>query len=278
MARLATIACFEDLMVYLRDELHWPIGQMDVQDLTFDYDPQAELGLPAEAAVRIVALKQLRPFAGTQPWAIFYVAFEQRYLPLRLLQRLLRLLVIRSASAKAAAHRRLWQPTDLLMIAASGDARARRLDFAQCTAVNSSQKRDVRLLGWNNDEPEQRLDWVEAQVKAGLRWPDRDDPDATATWPNRWRETFLARLARPRPVWSELTAAQQATLIELYSAGDHTVDVLPYTADFSWLLDCFNRATGLSLSPHEFWRALSTARKGGHLPKKQRGCDASDHS
>ena len=103
--------------------------------------------------------------------------------------------------------------------------------------------------------------------------PTPTPPDAAdaADWPARWRETFLARLARPRAIWGELAPAHQRTLVELYAAGDHTVDVLPYTADFSWLLDCFNRGTGLSLSPHEFWRALSTARKGGHLPKKQRG-------
>lgn len=267
---LSNIACFEDLLGYLRDELDWPISSLQIDDVTFDFEPSRELGLPQEAAIRITALKQLRPLERNQNWAIFYVAFEQRYLPLRLVQRVLAALCTRGQGCMNAEMRRLWEPKQLLLIASSGDSKTRRLDFAACMTVRSNQ-RDLLLLGWQNEEPEPRLDWIEAQVRAGLRWPDRGDPDAIAAWPGRWRETFLARRARPRPAWSELTAAQQKILVELYSTGDHTVDVLPYTTDFSWLMDCFNRATGLSLTPHEFWRALSTARKGGHLPKKQRG-------
>jgi hypothetical protein len=272
---LRNILGFEDLLGYLRDELDWPVAALQIDDLTFDYDPAKELGIPPEAAARIVSLKQLRPLRGMQAWAIFYVAFEQRYLPLRLVQRVLTAICTRSRNCVDSSLRRLWEPKDLLLVAASGDSKNRRLDFAQCTTAKTNQ-RDVLLLGWQNDEPEPRLDWIEAQVRAGLRWPARDDPDAVAGWPARWRETFLARRARPRPAWSELTAVHQKILIDLYSAGDHTVDVLPYTADFSWLLDCFNRSTGLSLSPHEFWRALSTARKGGHLPRKQRGLSSTE--
>lgn len=271
---LGEILTFEDLLGYLRDELDWPVGSLQIEELTFDYDPASELGLPQEAAVRIVSLKQLRPLRGMQPWAIFYVAFEQRYLSLRLTQRVLRALCTRSQKCVNSSLRRLWEPKDILLVAISGDSRNRRIDFAQCITINSRQ-RDVLLLGWHEDEPAPRLDWIEAQVRSGLRWPERDDPDAIAAWLARWRETFLARRARPRPVWGELTAAHQKVLVDLCSAGDHTVDVLPYTADFSWLLDCFNRSTGLSLKPHEFWRALSTARKGGHLPKKQRGLNLS---
>lgn len=243
--------------------------------MTFDFEPSRELGLPQEAATRITVLKQLRPLERRQNWAIFYVAFEQRYLPLRLVQRVLSALCTRGKYCTNADMRRLWEPRELLLIASSGDSKTRRLDFAACMTVGSNQ-RDLLLLGWQNEEPEPRLDWIDAQVRAGLRWPDNNDPDAIAAWPSRWRETFLARRARPKPVWSELTSAQQKTLVDLYSAGDHTVDVLPYTADFSWLMDCFNRATGLSLTPHEFWRALSTARKGGHLPKKQRGLNETE--
>lgn len=268
--RLADIPSFEELLTYLRDELDWPLNSLEIDDLSFDYDPAQELGLPTEAAARIVMLKQLRPLQQKQGWGIFYIAFEQSYLPLRVVQRVLKALCTRSSACAKAELRRLWDPKDLLLIASSGTSKSRRFDFAQCTTSKSAQ-RDVLLLGWQHDEPEARIEWIEAQVRAGLRWPSGDDPDAAAAWPARWRETFLARRARPRPVWSELSANHQKMLVDLYSAGDHAVDVLPYTADFSWLLDCFNRSTGLGLTPHEFWRALSTARKGGHLPKKQRG-------
>jgi hypothetical protein len=271
---LSDIHDLESLLLFLRDDLDWPIGTDSVEDVLFDFQPEADLGLPAEVAARITAIRQLRPMVRGQPWGVFYVEFEQRYLPLRLVQRVLLSLCTRSRGS-AAALRKLWEPRDVLMIASSGSAKARRFDFAQCTAARGNQ-RDVLVLGWQNEEPEPRLDWIEAQIREGLRWPGQGDPDAVAAWPARWRETFLARRARPRAIWSELSNAQQRTLIDLYAAGDNTVDVLPYTADFSWLLDSFNRATGLSLTPHEFWRALSTARKGGHLPRKERMLPPSD--
>lgn len=266
--RLGDISDFDGLLAYLRDELDWPVHELAVEELTFDYDPCRDLGLPPEAAAEIVTLQQLRPLQNKQDWAVFHITFGQRYLPLRLVQRVLTALVTRGDAADDPASRRLWQPADLLLIAASGTARERRIDFAQCVRYRGTQKRDVRLLGWHPDEPDGRLEWIEAQVRAGLRWPD---PSEAACWPARWHETFLARPARPRPSWSELTEAQRRTLVKLYTASTHSVDVLPYTLDFVWLLDAFNRATGLSLTHHEFWRALSSARKGGHLPKKQRG-------
>ncbi len=268
--RLSDLSTFDGLLGYLQAELDWPIASLDVEELSFDYDPARELGLPADAAGRIDRLKQLRPIDTNQPWSIFYLAFERRYLPLRLVQLVLTSLCTPRPQRVDAAMQRLWQPRDLLIIAQSGPPGQARFDFAQCTSVRGRQ-RDVLLLGWHHDEPEERLEWVEAQVRAGLRWPAANDPDASSKWPGRWRETFLARRARPRPAWSELSKDHQRVLVDLYSAGDHTVDVLPYTSDFSWLLASFNAATGLSLTPHEFWRALSSARKGGHLPKKQRG-------
>ena len=35
--RLARIRRFDQLIAFLRDELDWPIGRTDFEDLTFDY-------------------------------------------------------------------------------------------------------------------------------------------------------------------------------------------------------------------------------------------------
>jgi hypothetical protein len=79
--KLRRLADFESLVVYLRDELDWPIEVEDADEVTFDYDP-AELGIDPRHAVKIEAIKQVRPLVDTQPWGIFYIEFETKRLPM----------------------------------------------------------------------------------------------------------------------------------------------------------------------------------------------------
>ena len=93
---LRAVKSFHSLVKYLRDELDWPIESDDVEDLTFDYEPE-ELGLDAKTAVKIKEIKQLRPLADNQPWGIFFVNFEKKSLPVAIMRLLLRSLVIKKA-------------------------------------------------------------------------------------------------------------------------------------------------------------------------------------
>src|SRR5260370_20210269 len=92
LERIRTIRDFRSLIVYLRDELDWPIEANDVENLSFDYDP-SELGLDQQCKVKIKEIKQLRPLAAMQPWGVFYINFEPKYLPVVVLRRILRALV-----------------------------------------------------------------------------------------------------------------------------------------------------------------------------------------
>lgn len=67
-----------------------------------------------------------------------------------------------------------------------------------------------------------------------------------------------------------LSAPQQRCLRDLYAASPRTVDDLPYTEDFESLFVQFVARTGLTLTRHDFWRALSSLRKKRSLPRKER--------
>ena len=77
--RLARIRRFDQLVAYLRDELGWPIGSDDFEELTFDYTAE-ELGIDAKNAAKIQEIKRLRPLVPGQPWGIFFVKFEPKRL------------------------------------------------------------------------------------------------------------------------------------------------------------------------------------------------------
>lgn len=93
LERIKSIRSFPSLVKYLREELEWKIDDADIDDLTFDYEPE-ELGLDKETAVKVKQIKQLRPLVSNQPWGIFYLSFEPKRLPIVALRRILRSLVV----------------------------------------------------------------------------------------------------------------------------------------------------------------------------------------
>ena len=101
--RLREIRTFPSLVKYLRDELDWPIESEDFDDLTFDYEAE-ELGIDAKTAVKIKDIKQLRPLSSKQPWGIFFINFEPKQLPIVVLRRILRSLVIKKRASAGRAH------------------------------------------------------------------------------------------------------------------------------------------------------------------------------
>ncbi|MGD0234913.1 MAG: hypothetical protein ABSC55_10300, partial [Syntrophorhabdales bacterium] len=78
--RLRSIKTLPQLVAYLRDELEWPIESDDIEDVTFEYEPE-ELGFDAASAVRFKEIKQIRPLEANQPWGIFWINFEKKRLP-----------------------------------------------------------------------------------------------------------------------------------------------------------------------------------------------------
>lgn len=57
-------------------------------------------------------------------------------------------------------------------------------------------------------------------------------------------------------------------IVSLYEQQSLTLDMLPYTDQFDWMLNEFCCETHADVSPADFWRALVRIRKGGYLPNK----------
>jgi multidrug efflux pump subunit AcrB len=68
---------------------------------------------------------------------------------------------------------------------------------------------------------------------------------------------------------TQLSDAQKDVLEELYKvAGVSSVDQLPYTDAVQRITNDFNRASGLSLSEADIWKALKNLGKQGRLGKR----------
>lgn len=67
-----------------------------------------------------------------------------------------------------------------------------------------------------------------------------------------------------------LTDEHKALLADLYTRTQRTLDDLPYTEEFERLHASFLNRTGLNLSRHDVWLAITNLRKSGRLGRKQR--------
>jgi hypothetical protein len=172
--RLKSIKTLSSLIVYLRDELNWPIEQNMVEDdLTFEYSPE-ELGLASDQAARIKEIKQLRPMDARQPWGIFWVNFEKKRLPVVMLRRILGHLVIKKRASANKASQRAWHLNDLLFISAYGEESDRALTLAHFAheAENTNDLPVLKVLGWDGGDTVLHLADAHRTLTEKLRWPE----------------------------------------------------------------------------------------------------------
>ena len=189
--RLASTRSFDQLVAYLRDELDWPIGSDDFEELTFEYTPE-ELGIDAKSAAKIQEIKRLRPLVPGQPWGIFFVKFEPKRLPVVALRRILGQVTLKKRDSANKSERRAWAADDLLFVSNYGEGEERRIALAHFSKPRDGHDLPtLKVLGWDNLDTPLHLDAVARELSDHLIWPDdEDDPDA---WREQWRSAFTLR-------------------------------------------------------------------------------------
>ena len=184
---LREIRTFPSLVKFLRDDLDWPIKSEDFEDLTFDFDAE-ELGIDAKTAAKIETIKQLRPLTTNQPWGIFFLKFEPKRLPVVAMRRILGKLVIKKRAAANASERASWDPHDLLFISSYGEGDERQISLAHFSDPERGDLPGLKVLGWDGDDTQLKLDHVASELRTKLRWPDH--PNEHSQWRDQWSSAF----------------------------------------------------------------------------------------
>ena len=186
---LAEINNFERLVDFLRGQLEWPIPEdYDFEDVTYEYEA-TELGLKPDQIAKIREVHQLRPLATNQPWGIFFVSFEDKGLPITVMRRILRSLVLTKRAGAKDAARAAWQRNDLLFISAHGKGGARELSFAHFADGKENGDLPVlRVLNWNREDTVSHNQYIIDMMQTRLRWPD--DPADQNEWRALWGSAF----------------------------------------------------------------------------------------
>ncbi len=186
--RLRNVKTFPQLVKYLRDELEWPIGTDNFEDIAFEWNAK-ELGIDPATAAKIEEIKQLRPLSSAQPWGIFFVKFEPKRLPVVVLRRILSKLVVRK---RARGDQASWKLSDLLFISNYGEGDARQITFAQFTQPNEKDLPTLKVLGWDEDDTVLHIDHTHKLLKDKLAWREEYKKDPKG-WRSKWSEAFVLR-------------------------------------------------------------------------------------
>ena len=189
---LTKVDDFESLVEFLRNDLEWPIDESaTLDDLTFNYDFE-ELGLDSKSTANVRSIRQIRPLSANQAWGMFYIEFEPKHIPIVVLRRILRSLVVKKRQTAKSALQAAWNLHDLLFISACGEGHEQSITFAHFS--EDSQFGDLptlRVLGWDGSDTPLKLDHVASTLRNQLRWPE---PSISVTeWRERWSNAFKHR-------------------------------------------------------------------------------------
>ena len=191
---LRNVRNFSQLVRYLEDELGWPLEGYKVTELMFDYEAD-DLGLKPEEAAKIKnPIRQLRPLITGQPWGIFFIEFDRKRLPIAVLRRILSHLVVKKRASANRADSAAWKTEDLLFISAFGaevDAQ-REITFAHFHQDESDNIPTLRVLGWDGNDTNFKIDNVDLSLREKLRWPT--EGESVDEWRNRWSGAFRHRV------------------------------------------------------------------------------------
>ena len=189
--QLAKVTSFPKLVDLLRD-LNWPLEVDDFEELTYEYEP-SELGLKPDQSAKVREIHQLRPLVTNQPWGVFFVSMEDKAIPVTVLRRILRSLIVNRRGEAKTADRQAWDKSDLIFAANFGKSGERELAFIHFSDGKATGDLPVmKVLGWNARDTKLHNDYAARLLSEKLAWPD-DDADTNA-WRDAWTSAFELRL------------------------------------------------------------------------------------
>lgn len=241
---LLTIRDFDSLLDFLVDELEWPIDidNLGPKDLTFEYSAE-EIGLKESEVAKVNTIKQLRPIVSDQPWAIFWMDFDNKKLPVTVLRRILRHFVVKKRAADP--NRATWQMEDIMFISGHGDDETRGVTFAHFKTLDG--KEVMREFSW--DKRETNFDHY-ADYLNNLKWPE-DESDIDA-WKAQWRSAFTGSTREAVSTSLQLAKAMAWLARDIKARVLEVYEIEHEKGSLHKLYDSFRSGLLSTMTVHEF--------------------------
>jgi len=207
--KLRAVRNLDSLTAYLRDELDWPMPTWDIEDLTFEYTAE-EAGLDPKTAVKVNSIRRLRPISPDQPWGIFFIDFVPGDLPITVLRRILRTVVVKKRAA-GSADGQTWRLGDLLFISVMGEDEHRDLNLSHFSEDALTGRATLRVVEWDEADTHFHMLRTRRELKQ-LAWRGADE--SLDAWRERWSGAFALKRGEVADTSKKL-ASQMARLAKL---------------------------------------------------------------
>jgi len=162
-----------DFLSLLNEGLDWPLldSVLEPEDVLLDWSPE-ELHLDPSQVARLAGISQIPPLTSQQKFGAFYLRFEGGQLPIGAIRRLVQRLVT-SKRGKGGGKLPTWKLNDLLFFCLSdgADSAVHVVNFRE-----KDGKRVLRVLSWNGNPTEARLNLLVQRSLAELRWASEEGP------------------------------------------------------------------------------------------------------
>ena len=247
--KLRKIKRFDQLTAYLRDELDWPIDELEFDELTYDWEPE-ELGIEGKHAAKIEYIRQFRPLATNQKWGIFFVKFEPKRLPMVVMRRLLNGLVMKTRTSAGKASQATWKMHDLLFISEYGEGKERKISFAQFADNEPGNLPVLKVLSWGETQTDLTLDDLDHKLRSNLTWPN--DPENADRWRNQWSDAFTRRHGHVIKTSKDLAAELAVLAKAIYTEATKILDVETEDGPLTKLFKAFQQVLIHDLEPNDF--------------------------
>lgn len=245
---LRNVRSLDDVLELLADDLDWPITVDDLEDATWDWDPE-DLGIPPDRVPHLVSLRQLRPLATNQPWGVFFLEFDGPRLPLTALRRLLDKLVTKKRQSGGGSLPS-WKLDDLLFIITTSSGESVELHFL-AFFDQPGHSAEIRSIPWRpGQSPAQHLARVATELLPNLAWPD--DPADSEEWREHWRSAFKLRHGEAIGTVGKLVDRMASTATQIRMSVSVALQAEGGSGPFSDLLDEVRTQLIGSVTPDTF--------------------------
>lgn len=177
------------LVEFLVDVLRWPLPDgfepQDVPLLDWSFD---DLHLDHDQVARLTAIKQLPKFIDKQPFGIFVLEFDGGVLPVGAVRRVVNRLVRKKRVVKGDSAQQ-WNLHDLLFFCQSSGG----VGTLHIVAFSEGGNKPVmKVISWDSNSPDARIELVASQNLPSLRWPDDSVMALAHGWRTEWLSSFTA--------------------------------------------------------------------------------------
>jgi predicted helicase len=182
---LLGIRSMDDVLSFLHEELEWPVDIENMARATYSYSAE-DLGVNPRVAQKVNSIRQLKPAAPSQPWAIFLLDLADTGLSKKAVREVLKTLTSKRRATKQPG---LWGKDNLLFLVSNGAGESFEIHFLAFKEDYDGKSR-IYTIDWRPAQTTRQYSMrLRSELLPRLSWPK--NPNDAKLWQEIWGDAFF---------------------------------------------------------------------------------------